>query len=86
MTELNLSKANANRDKRKEAMAEYNKLSKAINEFSEEGFTYFVRCGCGARFCQDIFPDAKEFRNLLLNMRDRYDLEISTLDKEFAEL
>lgn len=84
MTEFNLSKANVNRDKRRAALAEYNKLSKAINEFSEEGFTYFVRCGRGCY--HDIFPDAKEFRNLLLNMRDRYDLEISTLDKEFAEL
>lgn len=84
MTELNLSKANANRDKRKEAMAEYKKLSKAINEFSKQGFKYFVRCGCESYY--DIFPDTNEFRNLLLNMRDRYDLEISTLDKEFAEL
>lgn len=87
MTELNLSKAKTNRSMRANALAEYNKLSEAINDFGKEGFAFSVRIRIWERGdWNEIHPDVKEFRNLLLNMRDRYDLEISTLDKEFAEL
>lgn len=87
MTELNLEKAKQNRDERASVLAEYNKINEAINEFSNEEFGFVVKIRIWERGdWREIHPDTKEFRNLLLNMRDRYDLEISTLDKEFAEL
>lgn len=87
MTELNLEKAKSNRKLRENALYEYNKISEAINKFNDEGFVFFTKVRtCGHEDWQEIYPDAKEFQKMLLNMRDRYDLEISTLDKEFAEL
>ena len=87
MTELNLEKAKQNRDERASALAEYNKIKEAINVFSDDGFGFVVRVRTWERGdWREIRPDAKEFRNLLLNMRDRYDAEISRLDKEFEEL
>lgn len=87
MTELNLEKANSNRRLREGILREYNKVNEAINNFNDEGFGYLARVKMYERGdLQDIHPDPKEFRNLLLNMRDRYDMEISRLDKEFAEL
>ena len=35
---------------------------------------------------EDIYPSVKEFRLMLLNVRDRLDAEIARLDKEFASL
>lgn len=87
MTELNLKKAKQNRGKRASAVAENKKINEAINTFSDEGFGFVVKIRTWERGdWREIHPDTKEFRNMLLNMRDRYDLEISTLDKEFAEL
>lgn len=87
MTEMNLEKAKLNRDNRANALFEYNKIQEAINEFSKEGFGYVARIKTWERGdWKDIYPDPKEFRNMLLNMRDRYDAEIARLDKEFEEL
>ena len=87
MTELNLEKAKRNRDGRSSALAEYNKINEAINAFSDDGFGFMVKIRTWERGdWKEIRPDAKEFCNLLLNMRDRYDAEISRLDKEFEEL
>lgn len=87
MTEINLEKAKVNRNLRENALYEYNKINEAINEFSKEGFSYDARIKTWERGdWKDIHPDPKEFRNMLLNMRDRYDAEISRLDKEFEAL
>lgn len=87
MTEMNLEKAKANRELRRKALNEYNKISEAINEFSKEGFSYVARIKTWERGdWKDIYPDPEEFHNMLLNMRDRYDAEIDRLDKEFEKL
>lgn len=87
MTELNLEKAKQNRNERASALAEYNKINEAINKFSDEGFGFVAEIRTWERGdWREIHPNAKEFRNMLLNMRDRYDAEISRLDKEFEEL
>lgn len=87
MTEMNLEKAKVNRKLRENALYEYNKIQEAINEFSKEGFSYIARFKTWERGeLKEIYPDPKEFRNMLLNMRDRYDAEIDRLDKEFEGL
>lgn len=87
MTELNLEKAKSNRRLRDGILYEYNKVNEAINNFNEEGFGYLARVKMYERGdLQDIHPDPKEFYNMLLNMRDRYDAEISRLDEEFEKL
>lgn len=87
MTELNLEKAKTNRKLREDALYERKKINEAINEFSKEGFSYIARIKTWERGdWKDIHPDPEEFRNMLLNMRDRYDAEIARLDKEFEEL
>ena len=87
MTEMNLEKAKLNRDNRAKALFEYNKIQEAINNFSKEDFSYVARIKTWERGdWKDIYPDSKEFHNMLLNMRDRYDAEISRLDKEFEAL
>jgi hypothetical protein len=87
MTEMNLEKAKVNRELRRKALNEYNKISEAINEFSKEGFNYDARIKTWERGdWKDIYPDPEEFHNMLLNMRDRYDAEIDRLDKEFEKL
>lgn len=87
MTELNLEKAKSNRRLREGILYEYNKVNEAINNFNDEGFGYLAIVKMHERAdLQDIHPDPEEFRNMLLNMRDRYDAEISKLDKEFEEL
>lgn len=87
MTELNLEKAKQNRNERASALVEYNKINEAINVFSDNGFGFTVRIKTWERGdWKDIHPDPEEFRNLLLNMRDRYDAEISRLDEEFEKL
>lgn len=87
MTELNLEKAKQNRNERASALAEYNIINEAINKFSDEGFEFEAKIRTWERGdWREIRPDSKEFRNMLLNMRDRYDAEISKLDKEFEEL
>lgn len=87
MTELNLEKAKSNRRLREGILYEYNKVNEAINKFNDEGFGYLARVRMYERGdLQDIHPDPEEFRNMLLNMRYRYDAEISRLDKEFEEL
>lgn len=87
MTELNFEKAKQNRKERELALNEYDKVSKIINVLSDGGFEYKVvaKMPNSTRY-QDIYPSVREFRNMLLNMRDRYDAEISRLDKEFEEL
>lgn len=87
MTELNLEKAKQNRDERASALTEYNKINEAINIFNDDGFGFVVRIRTWERGdWREIRPDSKEFRNMLLNMRDRYDAEIDRLDKEFEGL
>ena len=87
MTEMNLEKAKVNRELRRKALSEYNKINEAINELGKEGFSYCTKFKTWERGdWKDIHPDSKEFRNMLLNMRDRYDAEITRLDKEFEEL
>lgn len=87
MTEMNLEKAKVNRELRRNALNEYNKINEAINKFNDEGFSYVARIKTWERGdFKDIYPDPREFRNMLLNMRDRYDAEITRLDKEFEEL
>lgn len=87
MTEMNLEKAKVNRELRRNALNEYNKINEAINKFNDEGFSYVARIKTWERGdSKDIYPDPREFRNMLLNMRDRYDAEITRLDKEFEEL
>ena len=87
MTEMNLEKAKVNRELRRNALNEYNKINEAINRFNDEGFSYVARIKTWERGdLKDIYPDPREFHNMLLNMRDRYDAEISRLDKEFEEL
>ena len=87
MTEMNLEKAKVNRELRREALNEYNRISEAINEFRKEGFDYVARIKTWERGdWKDIHPDPEEFHNMLLNMRDRYDAEIDRLDKEFEKL
>ena len=87
MTELNLEKAKQNRGERASALAEYNKINEAINKFSDDGFGFVVKIRTWERGdWREIRPNAKEFRNMLLNMRDRYDAEISRLDEEFEKL
>lgn len=87
MTEMNLEKAKVNRELRRKALNEYNKISEAINEFSKEGFSYVARIKTWERGdWKDIYPDPEEFHNMLLNMRDRYDAEIDRFDKEFEKL
>ena len=87
MTELNLEKAKSNRKLREGILYEYNKVNEAINKFNDEGFGYLARVRMYERGdWQDIHPDPEEFRNMLLNMRDRYDADISRLDEEFEKL
>lgn len=87
MTELNLEKAKQNRGEREAALAEYNKINEAIKAFSDDGFGFVAKIRTWERGdWREIHPDPKEFHNLLLNMRDRYDAEIARLDKEFEEL
>ncbi len=87
MTELNLRRAELNRDNRAKALLEYNKIQEAINELGKEKFIYYAKFKTWeSGEWKEINPDPKEFRNMLLNMRDRYDAEIARLDKEFEEL
>lgn len=87
MTELNLERAKTNRKLRENALNEYNKIQEAINELGKEEFRYYAKFKTWERGeWKEICPDPKEFRNMLLNMRDRYDAEITRLDKEFEKL
>lgn len=87
MTELNLEKAKQNRGERASALAEYNKINEAIKAFGDDGFRFMAKIRTWERGdWREIHPDTEEFRNLLLNMRDRYDAEISRLDEEFEKL
>lgn len=87
MTELNLERAKTNRNLRNKALIEYNQISEAINELGKDEFRYYAKFKTWERGeWREIYPDPKEFRNMLLNMRDRYGAEISRLDKEFEEL
>lgn len=87
MTEMNLEKAKVNRELRGKALHEYNKIQEAINELGKETFRYCTQFKTWERGeWKEIYPDPKEFRNMLLNMRDRYDAEIDRLDKEFEKL
>ena len=87
MTELNLEKAKTNRKLRKDALYEYNKINESINEINSEEFSFVARFKTWERGeWKELYPNSKEFRNMLLSMRDRYDAEISRLDKEFEEL
>lgn len=84
MTELNLEKAKQNRNERASALAEYNKINEAIKVFSDDGFGFVAKIRTWERGdWREIHLDPKEFHNLLLNTRDRYDAEISRLDEEF---
>ena len=90
MTIKNLEKAIDNRTKRKHTLTEYEKVSKAINEFNNEDF-FFTGIKIGFSKLDEtrgvfICPNSTEFYEMLIKMRDRYDKEIEELDREFNEL
>lgn len=87
MTETTLEKAKSNRKFRSTALCEYQKVSEAINVFNDDGFHFCVRIKTYERGdWKDIYPSSEEFLELLKQMRDRYDREISVIDKEFEDL
>lgn len=83
MTQEQLNKANRNRNEREQALKDYNYVSH-LHDTTSDNDEIFLNINCNPN--KKIFPTAKEYRNLLRNMRDRLDIEIAKLDKEFAEL
>lgn len=87
MTEQILEQAQKNRWMRKNVLTEYNKISKTINLFDDEGLSFSVRVRpCEQDNWEDIFPLLEDFRDLLLKMQGRFAARIAELDKEFEEL
>lgn len=87
MTEKKLEEANKNREERTRLLKQYEEVSCAINSFTSKGFVFRAIVQLPNTTCyRDIYPSAKEFRLMLLNVRDRLDAEIARLDKEFTEL
>ena len=87
MTDEALKQAVENRKEREDLLEKYNLVSRAVKDLDKEGFV----CRAIVRFpgrgsYEDIYPSVKEFRLMLLNVRDRLDAEIARLDKEFVEL
>ena len=83
MTEEAMYKANRNRNEREQLLKDYNYVSHLYDTTSDND-DVILNINCNPN--KKIFPTVKEYRNLLRNMRDRLDMEISKLDKEFAEL
>lgn len=87
MTEQILEQAQKNRWMRKNVLYEYNKISKIINLFDDEGLRFSTRIRpCEQESWEHIFPKAEDFRDLLLKMQARFAARIAELDKEFEEL
>ena len=87
MTDEALKKAVDNRKEREGLLDKYNLVSRAISEFGDERTEYRAVLRLPGTTCyEDVHPSKKEFRLMLLNVRDRLDAEITRLDKEFIEL
>ncbi len=87
MTDENLKQAVENRKEREDLLDKYNLVSRAISEFGDERTEYRAVLRLPGTTCyEDVHPSKKEFRLMLLNVRDRLDAEITRLDKEFIEL
>ena len=87
MTDGILKQAVENRKKREDLLNKYNMVSRAVKDLDSRGFVYRTVVQLpGTAIYEDIYPSKKEFRLMLLNVRDRLDAEISRLDKEFSEL
>jgi hypothetical protein len=87
MTEKILEQAQENRWMRKNVLIEYNKISKIIDLFDNEGLRFSARVRpCEQESWEHIFPKAEDFRDLLIKMQDRFAASIAELDKEFEEL
>lgn len=82
MTNESFEKATHNRKERKDKLEQYNKVSRIHDGLSDDSLVCFYIDNATTR----IYPTAKECRFLLRNIRDRLDIEISELDKEFKEL
>lgn len=87
MTDGILKQAVENREERENLLNKYNMATRAINDLNKKGFVCraIVQFPGTGRY-EDIYPSVKEFRLMLLNVRDRLDAEIARLDKEFASL
>lgn len=87
MTDGILKQAVENRKEREDLLSKYNMVTRAVNDLNKKGFVCrtLVQFPGTSRY-EDIYPSVKEFRLMLLNVRDRLDAEIARLDKEFAEL
>ncbi len=87
MTERDLDKANGNRDRKRRLLIEYKRVSEAIEKFDDDGFAVIMRYKTWERGeWTDLDPSLEELRTILISMRDRLDVEISKIDKEFAGL
>lgn len=87
MTEQILEQAQKNRWMRKNVLTEYNKISKTINLYDDEGLSFSVRVRPYEQDnWEDIFPNLEDFRDLLLKIQGRFAARIAELDKEFEEL
>ena len=83
MTQETLEKAKKNRKDRSEKLSEYNKVSGIHDNISDNDILWFDFCG---NTYARIVPTAKECRDFLRIVRDRLDVEIGDLDREFEEL
>lgn len=87
MTEETMKRLVDNRMERADLLDKYNMVSRVVKDFDKEGFVYrTVVKFPGKSNYEEIYPSVKEFRLMLLNVRNRLDAEIARLDKEFAEL
>ena len=83
MTQETLEKAKENRKIREAKLAQYNDVSWKHDNLSDDKIIGLDVCGdCSQR----IYPTNAEYRNLLRTIRDRLDVEIAELDKEFESL
>lgn len=87
MTEFDLEKAKLNREARRKAHSDYEKVSEAIDSFTRDDFTYVVKVKMWERGdWKEIYVAPNEFISLLENTRNKLESEIKMYDDAFEEL
>lgn len=83
MNQESLDKAMENRNERKEKLRQYNKINQELSKLSDHSIIALSRPCCTDTL---IEPTVDEYRKFLRMIRERLDMEIAELDKEFEGL